>query len=137
MKPSPLTIGQLSAEAGAKIPTIRYYEQIGLLPEPARTASDRRVYGEEAVRRLRFIRQARQFGFEIADIRALLTLADDPNLPCAQANRIAERQLEAVEAKLESLKALQAELARMQSNCSGGLVSDCRVIEALSASHAT
>lgn len=131
----PKTIGHLSTQSGVKVPTIRFYEQIGLLPEPARTSSNRRVYGDAAVRRLRFIRHARQLGFEIEDIRALLDLTDDPASPCAQANQIAERQLAAVESKIASLEALRTELLRMQAACIGGRVADCQVIEALNDPH--
>lgn len=79
------------AETGVKVPTIRFYEKIGLLEEPPRTASDRRLYDGAATRRLAFIRHARQLGFEIDDIRALLALSDEPDQPCTEVNRIAER----------------------------------------------
>ena len=131
--PPPLrTIGRLSAETGVKVPTIRFYEKIGLLEEPPRTASDRRLYDGAATRRLAFIRHARQLGFEIDDIRALLALSDEPDQPCTEVNRIAERQLAAVETRIAGLQALHAELTRIQAaSCSGGRISDCRVIEAL------
>lgn len=133
LSPSPLRpIGRLSAETGVKVPTIRFYEKIGLLPEPPRTDSDRRLYDDAAFRRLGFIRHARQLGFEIESIRALLDLSDQPDRPCEEANRIAERQLEAVDARIAGLQALRAELSRIQAAaCSGGRISDCRVIEAL------
>lgn len=87
--PPPLrTIGRLSAETGVKVPTIRFYEQIGLMKEAPRTASDRRLYDGAATRRLAFIRHARQLGFEIDDIRALLALSDEPDRPCTEVNRI-------------------------------------------------
>lgn len=129
------SIGKLSAETGVKVPTIRFYEKIGLLPEPPRTESDRRLYDDAARRRLGFIRHARQLGFDIEDIRALLSLSDDPNRPCAEANRIAANQLAAVEARIASLQALRTELGRMQAACAGGRVSDCRVIEVLHDHH--
>lgn len=126
-------IGRLSAETGVKVPTIRFYETIGLLPPPPRTESGRRLYDQTSTRRLGFIRHARQLGFEIDDIRALLDLSDAPEQPCATANRIAERQLAAVEARIAGLEALRSELSRIQAQtCSGGRVSECRVIEALS-----
>jgi len=93
-----------------KVPTIRFYEKIGLLEEPPRTASDRRLYDGAATRRLAFIRHARQLGFEIDDIRALLALSDEPDRPCTEVNRIAERQLAAVETRIAGLQALHAEL---------------------------
>jgi len=127
-----LSIGRLAKAADVKVPTIRFYEQIGLMPTPLRTPSDQRVYGAAAVRRLRFIRHARQRGFEIKDIEALLGLADRPNLPCAEADRIARSHLEAVDEKIAQLTRLREELARMTVNCGLGVTADCKVIEVLS-----
>ena len=127
-----LSIGALAKATDVKVPTIRFYEQIGLLPQPDRTHSDRRTYGQAAVRRLAFIKHARQLGFAVESIRTLLDLADDPNRPCDEANRLASEQLIAVEAKIAQLQALQAELARMVDAACHGRVSDCRVIEVLS-----
>jgi DNA-binding transcriptional MerR regulator len=127
-----LSIGRLAKEAEVKVPTIRFYEQIGLMPTPARTQSDQRVYGPEAIQRLRFIRHARLLGFEIKDIEALLGLADRPNLPCAEADRIAQDHLEAVDQKIDQLTRLRAELVRMTTNCGLGIAADCKVIEVLS-----
>lgn len=128
---SALTIGRLSKAADVKVPTIRFYEQIGLMPEPDRTDSDRRVYGEAAVRRLRFIRHARQLGFEIRDIQALLGLADRPDTPCDDADRIANAHLSMISDKIAQLSRLRDELARMVG-CPAGTSRDCRVIEVLS-----
>lgn len=127
-----ISIGRLSKAADVKVPTIRFYEQIGLMPTPDRTESDQRVYGEGAVSRLRFIRHARQLGFEIKDIEALLGLADRPNLPCAEADRIARSHMDAVDEKIAQLTRLRQELARMTANCGLGIAADCRVIEVLS-----
>jgi len=130
--PAPsLTIGKLSAATGVKVPTIRFYEQAGLLPEPPRTASDRRLYDEPARRRLAFIRHARQLGFDLDAIRSLLDLADHPDRTCGEANRVAERHLAEVTAKIRPLQALQGELSRMTVDCAGGRVSACKVIEVL------
>lgn len=130
-----LGIGQLSAETGTKVPTIRYYEDIGLLPEPERTAGNQRRYGKQQVDRLRFIRHCRDMGFPLADIRALLDLSDDPERSCASADTIARHQLQEVERRLASLASLRQELCRMIDQCAGGTVADCRVIESL-ADHA-
>ena len=89
--PKLVAIGGLAASTGVKVPTIRYYEGVGLLPKPPRTDSNRRLYDGDAVRRLRFIRHARELGFEIDDIRQLLTLADEPNRPCREVDAIAHR----------------------------------------------
>lgn len=127
-----ISIGKLAQAADVKVPTIRFYEQIGLLPEPDRTDSDRRVYGEATVGRLSFIKHARELGFPIDAIRTLLDLADHPEQPCQDANALAQEQLAAVEEKIAQLEALRAELKRMVSaGCDGGVAGDCRVIEAL------
>lgn len=129
---STLSIGKLAKATDVKAPTIRFYEQIGLLPRPERTDSDRRVYGDPVVRRLSFIKHARQLGFSVEAIRALLALADDPERPCDEANRLAARQLAEVEEKIRRLKALRGELQRMAAADCHGRAGDCRVIEALS-----
>ena len=128
-------IGQLAQQTGVKVPTIRYYEEIGLLPAPDRTESQRRAYGAGAVQRLRFIRHARELGFEIDAIRTLLALQDDPNQPCGTADTIARARLSEVEQRIRSLTALKAELNHMIQGCSHGRVAECRVIEVL-ADHA-
>lgn len=130
-----LTIGKLAKATDVKVPTIRFYEQIGLLPEPDRTDSDRRVYDQAAVRRLAFIKHARQLGFSVEAIRTLLELADHPDRACDDANTLAAGQLAAVEAKIAQLQALRSELKRMVDAGCQGLAGDCRVIETL-ADHA-
>lgn len=125
------SIGKLAALTGVKVPTIRFYEQIGIMPVPQRTASDRRLYDDAALRRLSFIRHARQLGFDLDSIRSLLNLVDEPGRPCSEANAIAERHLDAVVNKIAQLEALKCELSRMTVECSGGRVSDCKVIEVL------
>lgn len=127
-----ISIGRLAKAADVKVPTIRFYEQIGLMPTPERTDSDQRVYGEAAVRRLRFIRHARQLGFEIKDVEALLGLADHPEMPCGEADRIAQSHLSAVDEKIAQLTRLREELSRMTTRCSLGIAADCKVIEVLS-----
>ncbi len=126
-----LTIGQLSKAADVKVPTIRFYEQIGLMPKPDRTHSDRRVYDEGGMRRLKFIRHARQLGFEIKDIEALLGLADRLDTPCDEADRIATAHLTVIDRKIAQLSSLRDELSRMVG-CPAGAARDCRVIEVLS-----
>lgn len=126
-----LTIGKLSEAAGVKVPTIRYYEQIGLLPEAERSAGNQRLYGSPAMDRLTFIRHARELGFPLDAIRDLLSLSDRPDQSCAEADAIAKSQLVAVEARIGRLMALKAELERMLVQCAGGVIADCRVIEVL------
>lgn len=126
-----LSIGQLAQAADVKIPTIRFYEEIGLLPEPRRAANDRRIYDEAATRRLAFIRHARQLGFSVEAVRNLLDLSDHPERPCGEANLLATRQLQDVEAKIAQLETLRDELRRLVDAACEGQASDCRVIEAL------
>lgn len=126
-----LTIGKLGAAAGVKVPTIRYYEQIGLLPAPERSSGNQRLYGRQARDRLAFIRHARDLGFPLEAIRDLLSLSDRPEQSCAAADVIATTQLAAVKARIARLTALQAELERMIRQCAHGTIADCRVIEVL------
>ena len=84
-----MPIGEIARRSQVKVPTIRYYEQIGLLPPPPRSEGNRRLYGMRDLRRLSFIRHARDLGFEIDAIRTLLTLQDNPTQPCAEADSIA------------------------------------------------
>jgi DNA-binding transcriptional MerR regulator len=127
-----LSIGALAREAGVKVPTIRYYEQIGLLEVPPRTEGQQRRYDAEAVRRLNFIRHSRELGFEIDDIRELLSLSAQPNRPCENADKITARHLDAVDLRIKQLTALRNELKRMLDDCHGGCVAECRVIDSLS-----
>lgn len=126
-----LTIGKLGASAGVKVPTIRYYEQIGLLPEPDRSGGNQRLYPRAALDRLSFIRHARDLGFPLEAIRDLLSLSDKPDQSCAAADAIASAQLSSVRARIQRLKALETELERMVAQCACGTISDCRVIEVL------
>lgn len=127
-----LSIGALAKATDVKPTTIRFYEDIGLLPAPSRSASDRRVYGEQTLKRLSFIKHARQLGFSVDAIRTLLHLSDDPDQPCEQANLLAAEQLVAVEDKISRLEALRGELQRVVDAACSGRVGDCRVIEVLS-----
>src|SRR3954468_6009501 len=124
-------IGDAARRSGVKAPTIRYYEQIGLLPAPPRTSSNRRLFDGADLRRLTFIRHARELGFEVDAIRALLALQDDPGQSCVTADAIARARLAEVEQRIASLTALKAELERMVSECARGRVAECRVIEIL------
>ena len=126
-----VSIGTAAQRSRVKVPTIRYYEQIGLLPVPLRTDGNRRHYDESDLRRLAFIRHARELGFEIDAIRTLLDLQDNPDQPCATADSIARARLVEVEQRIASLSALKAELKTMIEGCSHGRVDHCRVIEVL------
>ncbi|NBB99231.1 MAG: MerR family DNA-binding protein [Alphaproteobacteria bacterium] len=131
-----LTIGDMSRASGVKVPTIRYYEQIGLMPDPERNAGNQRRYSGRMLDRLTFIRHARDLGFGTDAIAALLELQDRPQTPCATANRIAQDQLADVRARIARLTRLQAELERMTTACSGtGTAGDCAILASL-ADHA-
>ncbi|UYQ70762.1 helix-turn-helix domain-containing protein [Pelagibacterium flavum] len=125
-------IGEAARRSGVKVPTIRYYEQIGLLPQPVRTRGNRRLYDEESVRRLFFILHARQLGFEIESIRAMLGLQDNPDQSCAQVDAIASGRLAEIELRISRLTALKAELSTMLDQCRQGRIAQCHVIETLS-----
>jgi len=126
-----LTIGTLAKRTGTKVQTVRYYEQIKLLPEPGRTEGGQRRYGEDDLDRLSFIRHARQLGFTLKAIRELLGLSDNPDRSCADVDHIAQRQLKEVEIRIDRLEALRKELKRMLTECSRDTVADCRVLEVL------
>ena len=126
-----LTIGQVSKVTGCKVQTIRYYEEIGLLPPPARSEGNQRIYEQSQIGRLVFIRHARQLGFPLDSIRELLRLADEPDQSCAAVDAIANAQLGDVEQRIAQLQSLKGELERMIAQCRGGSIADCRIIEAL------
>ena len=124
-------IGDLARRAGYAVQTVRYYEQTGLMPKPERTGGGQRRYTEQHLRRLLFIRAARDLGFETEDIRSLLDLAAHPEQPCASVDRIALSHLSAIDQKIAQLHALRSEISRMLANCAQGRIADCRVLEAL------
>lgn len=124
-------IGVLARETGVKVPTIRFYEEIGLMPEAKRTDGAWRLYDESARQRLDFIKHSRDLGFSVDDIRALLRMSSNPENPCADAEAIASAQLQTVERKIAQLEALRTELQKITAACDGGRIAECRVIEAL------
>ena len=124
-------IGELSRRSGVKIPTIRFYEQIGLLEAAPRTGGNQRRYGKSEVDRLNFIRHSRELGFEVDDIRSLLTMSASPQSSCHEVDSIAINHLREVDRRIASLTALRAELSRMIEECGHGRVCDCRVIQVL------
>lgn len=125
------TIGALSRQTGVKIPTIRYYEQIGLLAAAGRSAGNQRRYSNAATERLTFIRHARGLGLPLDAIRALIRLSQHPEQSCADADRIAAEQLTEVRQRIARLRRLERELDRISKGCDGTLAKDCAVIRAL------
>src|SRR5262245_16144444 len=126
-----LTIGALAKRAATKVQTIRFYESEGLMPEPSRSEGGQRRYAKAHADRLAFIRHARELGFPLDAIRELLKFVDKPDQSCAQVDRVASDVLADVEAKIERLDALRAELQRMLRQCRHGRVSDCRIVKVL------
>ncbi|MGA0542196.1 MerR family transcriptional regulator [Neotabrizicola sp. VNH66] len=126
-----IPIGELSRRSRIKIPTIRYYESIGLIPRAPRSEGNRRFYDLAAVERLSFIRHARELGFDIEAIRDLLTLSEAPQSSCAEADGIVLRHLANVEQRIAQLELLRAELARMVHECAHDRMATCRAISIL------
>lgn len=126
-----LAIGDLARLTNTKVNTIRYYEEIGLMPVAGRTAGGRRIYGDGDTRRLAFIRQSRSLGFSLDAIRGLLALADDTSQPCEAVDRIAREHRTEIEGKIAHLSAMRAELDRMIGSCREGTVAQCKIIESL------
>ena len=127
-----VTIGHLARVSGTTVQTIRYYEQVGLMPAAERSSGNQRLYAQAHIDRLVFIRHGRDLGFSLEAVRELLSLADNPEHACEDADRIARHHLAEVDRRLASLTALKAELERMTAQCRGGRIADCRVIEVLS-----
>ena len=126
------SIGAIARDSNCKVQTIRYYEEIGLLPEPQRTQGNQRVYSHLHFDRLRFIRHSRELGFSLDHIRQVLKLSDGAENSCAKIDRIAKDHLNEVESKIRRLQSLKKELKRMISECAGNRISDCRIVKVLS-----
>ena len=126
------SIGAMARTGNCKVQTIRYYEQIGLLPKPRRNSGNQRVYSRQHYDRLRFIRHSRALGFSLDQIRQILALSDEPAHSCEEVDGIAREHLRDVESKIERLQSLRKELKRMISECAGNQVADCRVVKVLS-----
>ena len=126
-----ITRGVLSKRTGCNIETVRYYERVGLMPDPVRSEGGHRLYSEEHVRRLRFIRRSRELGFTIEEIRALLGLVDRRNYTCAEVRDISVAHVEEIGRKIKDLRRLEKTMNRMIQECDGGAVPDCPVIDAL------
>jgi DNA-binding transcriptional MerR regulator len=126
-----LTIGQLGQATDTKIETIRYYEKIGLLPAPGRTAGNYRSYTAAHLQRLGFIRRARDLGFTIEDVRELLKLAAYDESSCEDVDQLVAHHLETTEQKIKALMRLRRELRDTLNSCKGGRIAECQVIQAL------
>ena len=127
-----LTRGAVSTLTGCNIETIRYYERIGLLPAPPRTEGGHRIYGEELIQRLNFIRRCRELGFTLDEVRNLLGLVDGNGYTCAEVQKMTLDHLESVRTKVADLKIIEKTLKQMVAQCKGDEVPECPIIDALS-----
>ncbi len=127
-----ITISKLADAAGVHLETVRYYERIGLMPEPARTAGGYRSYGAEHTRRLSFIRRARELGFSIDEVKALLGLAEPGHTSCADVKALTMSHLSEVRAKIADLRRLEGILTKTVDQCSGTKTPPCPVLDMLS-----
>ncbi len=130
------TIGELSRRTGVKVPTIRFYEEKGLLPQPARTAGNQRRYDHSALDRLGFIKHTRDLGLPLADVEALLTLEGARGADLNRAHEIAQRQLRDIRDRISRLRRLETELSRISAACDGQHDHVCAVLHAFGAHEA-
>jgi MerR family mercuric resistance operon transcriptional regulator len=127
-----LTTARLAHEGGVNVETIRYYERHGLLPKPPRTHSGYRVFSDEAVTRLRFIKHAQDLGFSLKEIKELLALRVKPGSSCSDVRQRAEAKITDVDQKIQHLQAIKGALVELTSACSGrGPATRCTILQAL------
>jgi MerR family mercuric resistance operon transcriptional regulator len=126
-----LTIGALSERTGVHIETIRYYERVGLLARPARSAGGHRLYADTHQRRLVFIRRSRELGFSIDQIRGLLGLERGHNLTCAEVKALAQQRIAEIRHKMKDLKRLERVLTNLAAQCHSGEAPECPILDAL------
>lgn len=126
------SIGELAEATDTKVETVRYYERIGILPAPKRTSGNYRAYSADHLARLSFIRRARDLGFTLDQVRALLALADQKKQDCGTVDALAREHLAEIDRKISDLKALRRELSGLIGQCKQGTIADCRILSALS-----
>ena len=128
-----MTIGTLSKRSGVNIETIRYYERIGLMLKPARSEGGYRLYSKDEAKRLTFIRRARELGFTLKEVRALLGLVRGHHLTCAEVKALTEEHVADIRRKIRDLKKLDRALTGLAARCHGKNVPDCPILETLGA----
>lgn len=133
VRAAPTTIGALSEATAVNIETIRYYERIGLLPPPPRSAGRHRLYGDSHRQRLIFIRRARELGFSLGEVRALLGLGGNHDLTCGEVRTLTQRHITAIRDKVRDLKRLEHILSDLAAQCKSDKVPDCPILDALNA----
>jgi len=128
-----LAIGALAERTGCSVPTIRYYEEIGLIPAARRRSSGHRVYDARSEELLTFIRRCRDFGFRVEQVRELVALSQSDERDCFETLKIAQQHLSAVRAKLTELRGLERSLSRFAQTCSeqcaGGPAASCSILK--------
>ena len=126
-----LSIGALSKRTGVHLETVRYYENIGIMPPPPRTAAGHRRYGQEHLKRLTFVKRSRELGFTLKDVRALLALVDGGDYTCGEVHGLTQKHLHDVRDKIADLQRMEVTLAEISDKCAKGTIPDCPVIETL------
>lgn len=127
-----MTRGEIADRAGVNRETVRYYEQRSLIPKPPRSDGDYRIYTEDYVERIRFIKRAQELGFTLKEIKELLTLRADPERDCGEVKRRAEDKIADVREKIRDLEQIEKALSRLASACGGaGPTSACPILEAM------
>ena len=128
-----LTIGKLAKQAGLGIETIRFYERQGLIDPPPRTDSNYRIYPEEEVSRLKFIKRSKDLGFTLREIKELFELQHDPHATKADIKERTVEKIEDIKKKVRDLTRIQEALEHLAGSCDGhGPLSECPILEALS-----
>lgn len=125
-------IGQLAKLAGCQVVTIRYYEKQGLMSAPERTGGNYRLYDDEDLQRLLFIRHCRRHGMKLAEIRELLAFRDNPQADCDWINTMLESHMENIGQQIKSLTQLKNQLSQLRQQCSGGRHGNCGILQSLS-----
>ena len=126
-----LSIGALSERSGVNIETIRYYERIGVMPTPARSASGYRIYEAGHVRRLHFVRRGRELGFSLDELRGLLRLVDGQTYTCGEVHALTVQHLSDIRQKIADLRRLERVMSDMAAQCTGDQVPECPIVDAL------
>lgn len=128
-------IGEVARRTGCTVEIIRYYEKRGLVPAPGRASSGYRLYSDDHVGRLRFIRGARALGFSLSEIEELISLSTQTEKSCEVVDEIARRHLRDIRERIAALQGLEHELARVADGCDGGRIPECRILEHLELAH--
>lgn len=132
-KKTSFSVGDLAIQGGYKVETVRYYEKVGLMPDPPRTEGGHRIYSLDHLKRLFFIRRSRELGFTIEQVKELLRFIDEPDHTCGEVRGMAMSQARSVQENIDDLKRLQKALNEMAARCKGGRydIEDCPIVDAL------